>query len=245
MDRLKDKRALITHGTSPIGLATARRFVDEGALVMLTGTSSDLVDQARHGLDERGTAWCLDAGVISDQQFLAQRVKDFAGGIDVLFVNANAVRIAPMETWDEAAFDHEITSNLKAPFFLVKTLLPLLARPSSVVINTTACAAAGLRRAAVFEAGRAALIALARGLAVELSDKGIRVNLVSPGPLELPPALRDRAHEAASAAMRQRLPARRLGEPVEVADAVVYLASDESSFTIGTELVVDGGLGAL
>jgi len=245
MDRLKDKRALITNGTSPLGRTTARRFVDEGALVMVTGSSSDLVDEVRRELDERGTAWCLNADLLSDQQFLAQRVKDFAGTIDVLFINANSIHIAPMATWDEATFDHEIASNLKAPFFLIKTLLPLMALPSSVVIDTTACSAAGLRHAAVFQAGRAALMALARGLAVELIDKGIRVNMLSPGPIEPPRQQRDAAQEAAGAAMRQRVPARRLAQAGEIADAVVYLASDESMFTVGIDLVVDGGLGAL
>jgi NAD(P)-dependent dehydrogenase (short-subunit alcohol dehydrogenase family) len=241
MDRLKDKRALITNGTSQIGMATARRFADEGALVMVTGASSDLVDHARNELKDRGAAWCLDVGLPRDHALLARRVSDFCGALDVVFINLSSIRLAPMDTWDEAAFDHEIGSNVKAPFFLLKTLLPLLAKPSSVIVNTTIAAHASLAHGSVFAAGRAGLVTLVRNLAVELIGKGVRVNLVSPGLMAVP-ALQahERGNEASRAAAR--LPARRLGEPVEIADAVVYLASDESMFTIGTELVVDGGM---
>ncbi|MGA0609260.1 SDR family oxidoreductase [Caldimonas sp. KR1-144] len=244
MDRLKDKRALITNGTSGIGLATARRFIDEGARTHVTGTVADAVEKLRRELGPHGCAWCLDASIAADQQRLAERVADDCGGLDVLFVNLAAVRLAPLNTWDEAAFDHEIAANVRGPFFLLRTLLPLLRRPSSVVINTTFGGHTGMPYASVFAAGRAALMALARSLAVELIGQGIRINMLSPGLVAMPAAPNDRAHDAARASIAAQVPARRLGEPLEIADAVVYLACDESMYAVGTELVVDGGLAA-
>ena len=158
-------------------------------------------------------------------------------------------RFRPVEQWDEAGFDRSFAVNLKGPYFLVQALLPILANPASIVLNTSINAHIGMPNSSVYAATKAGLISLARTLSGELIGRGIRVNAVSPGPISTPLygklGLPEADLKAMAASIQNQIPAGRLGNPLEIAKAVVFLASDESAFTIGSELVIDGGMSNL
>ena len=249
MNRLTDKRTLITGGTSGIGLETARQFLAEGARVAITGSSEASIAAARRELGERALILRADAGDVAEQAVLARAVGEAFGGLDAVFINAGVGDFRPIEQWDEAGFDRTLAINLKGPYFLVQALLPLLANPSSVVLNTSINAHIGMPSSSVYAASKAGLISLARTLSGELIGRGIRVNAVSPGPVTTPIyaklGMDADALQQTVAAIRAQIPAGRFGEPREIAKAVVFLASDESTFTVGSELVIDGGMSAI
>lgn len=246
MSRLKNKFALITGGTSGIGLETARQFLAEGATVAITGRTQSALDAAKSELGEALLTIRSDAGDLHDQQALASRLAGAWPRLDVLFINAGDVTHRSIGEWDEATWDHLIQTNLKGPFFLIQALTPLLANPSSVILCGSVSARIGLAQSSVYAASKAGLLSLARTLSGEFVARGIRVNGLSPGPTEtpalgklgLPPA----EEEALREKIRQLVPVGRLGTPWELAKAAVYLASDESTFVVGTELLVDGGV---
>ncbi len=249
MGRLEGKRALITGGTSGIGLETARQFVLEGAEVAVTGRSSKGIAGIRQELGDRVLALESEAGSISDQVQLAEVLGRHWASIDVVFVNAWDVTHRPLVNWDEATFDRVMSTNLKGPFFLLQALLPLLANPSSIILCGSVSAHIGLPQSSAYAASKAGILSLARTLSGELKDRGIRVNGLSPGPTETPALSRlgldDDAEEALKQEIRRLVPIGRMGKPIELAKAAVFLASDESSFVVGTELLVDGGVGSL
>jgi len=249
MTRLNDKRTLITGGTSGIGLETARQFLAEGARVALTGTNPDTIEQARRALGDDVLIIRADAGKVADQARIATAVKAAFGGLDAVFVNAGVADFRPLEQWDEAGFDRSVAINLKGPLFLVQALLPLLATPASIVLNTSINARIGMPNSSVYAATKAGLISLARTLSGELIGRGIRVNAVSPGPIATPLygklGLEAADLEKMAGSILGQIPAGRFGEPAEIAKAVVFLASDESAFTVGSELVIDGGMSNL
>lgn len=249
MTRLDNKRTLITGGTSGIGLETARQFLAEGARVALTGTNPETIAQARRVLGDQVLIIRADAGSVADQQKIASAVKDAFGGLDAVFINAGVADFRPLEQWDEAGFDRSIAVNLKGPLFLVQALLPLLAKPASIVLNTSINARIGMPNSSVYAATKAGLISLARTLSGELIGRGIRVNAVSPGPISTPLygklGLEAADLEKMAGSILGQIPAGRFGEPSEIAKAVVFLASDESAFTVGSELVIDGGMSNL
>ena len=247
--RLMGKRTLITGGTSGIGLETARQFLAEGARVAITGSSEASIAAAREELGDSVLILRSDAGKHADQIALAQAIGAAFGGLDALFINAGVAELKPLEAWDEAAFDRTLAINLKGPFFLVQALLPLLARPASIVLNTSINAHIGMPTSSVYAASKAGLISLARTLSGELIQRGIRVNAVSPGPVSTPlygklGLSADELQKTAAAILGQ-IPAGRFGAPIEIAKAVVFLASDESAFTVGSELIIDGGMSTL
>lgn len=166
--------------------------------------------------------------------------------MDILFVNAGIADLRPIEQWDESGFDNTFDINVRGPFFLIQALLPLFANPASVVLNASINADIGMRNASVYAASKAALLSMARNLSVELIARGIRVNAVSPGPITTPLysklGLSAAELQATSEALQKQTPAGRFGKPAEVASAVVFLASDESAFTVGSEIIIDGGL---
>lgn len=249
MDRLKGKRALITGGTSGIGLETARQFIAEGARVAVTGTNPETIESARKVLGEQALILRADAGDSAGQAALAKALADEFGQLDAVFLNAGVAKLAPIEQWDEAAWDRTFAINLKGPFFLVQALLPILANPSSIVLNTSINARIGMPNSSVYGASKAGLISMARTLSGELIGRGIRVNAVSPGPVSTPlygklGFAKDELEKVATS-IRDQVPAGRFGEPSEIAKAVVFLASDEASFTVGSELVIDGGMSNL
>lgn len=249
MNRLKDKRALITGGTSGIGLQTARDFVSEGARVAVTGKNPESLEAARKELGSDVVVIPSDASDIADQKAVAQAVAREFGHLDVLFVNAGVAVLQPIEQWDEAAFDRSFAINVKGPYFLIQALLPILANPASVILNASVNAHVGMPNTSVYGASKAALLCLARTLSGELISRGIRVNAVSPGPISTPLysklGLAEADLKAVSASIQSQVPAGRFGSPAEISQAVVFLASNESAFMVGSELMIDGGLGTL
>ena len=186
MNRLKDKRALITGGTSGIGLETARRFLAEGARVAITGINPTTIQRARAELGDDVLVVRADAGDVAGQPAVAEAVHQAFGGLDILFVNAGVIDHKLVEKWDEAGFDRSIAITLKGPFYLVQALLPILANPASIVLNTSIQDRIGLPNCSVYAAAKAALRSLARTLSAELISRGVRVNAVSPGPITTP-----------------------------------------------------------
>ena len=245
MNRLDGKRALITGGTSGIGLEAARQFLAEGARVAVTGTSPAGIEATRAELGDGVTVIRADAGDVAGQRSIAEAVDRAFGGLDVLFVNAGVGDFRPLERWDEAGFDRSVAVNLKGPFFLIQALLPLLADPASIVLNTSINAHIGMPSSSVYAATKAGLLSLARTLSGELLPRGIRVNAISPGPIATPLHGKIGMGEAEIAGLVAQIPAGRRGEPGEIAKAAVFLASDEAAFTIGSELVIDGGMSTL
>jgi len=249
MNRLKNKRALITGGTSGIGLETAREFVAEGARVAITGKNPATLEAARKELGENVLVIASDASDVAAQKVVAETIHQAFGGLDVLFLNAGIAELRPIEQWDEAGFDRSFALNVKGPYFLIQALLPLLANPASVVINASVNARIGMPNSSVYGATKAAVLSLVRTLSGELISRGIRVNAVSPGPIVTPLygklGFSEADLKAVSASIQSQVPVGRFGNPNEIASAVVFLASDESAFTVGADIQIDGGMGTL
>jgi NAD(P)-dependent dehydrogenase (short-subunit alcohol dehydrogenase family) len=249
MNRLAGKRALITGGTTGIGLETARQFLKEGARVAITGLNSKTLDEARKDLGGYVLAISSNAGDVSAQRTLAKAVQEAFGGLDVLVINAGVGEFRPLDQWDEAAFDRSFAINVKGPFFLAQALLPIFANPASIVLNASINAHLGMPNSSVYAATKAAILSLARTLSGELVSRGIRVNAVSPGPITTPfhhkLAPTDAERKAMSDYITSQIPAGRFGNATEVAQAMVFFASDEAAFTVGSELVIDGGMSTL
>lgn len=249
MNRLEGKRALITGGTTGIGLETTRRFVAEGAKVAITGTNPATLEAARTELGGNVLVLSSDAGNSGQQKDLAKKVREHFGQLDILFINAGIAALAPIDQWTEEAFDQSFNLNVKGPFFLVQALLPVFAPRASIVINGSVNAHIGMHNTSVYSATKAALISFVRTFSGELVGRGIRVNAVSPGPISTPLygklGLSDEQLKQAAASIQSQVPAGRFGTANEIADAVVYFASDESAFTVGSELLVDGGMSAI
>jgi NAD(P)-dependent dehydrogenase (short-subunit alcohol dehydrogenase family) len=249
MERLKGKRALITGGTTGIGLETARQFLSEGARVAITGRNPETLDAARRELGKEVLVIPADASNAAAQRAVAETLRQSFGGLDALFVNAGAAVLRPIEQWDEAGFDQSFALNVKGPYFLIQALLPLFGNPSSIVINGSVNAHIGMPNSSVYAATKAAIISLTRTLSGELVSRGIRVNAVSPGPISTPLygklGFSDADLKAVSASIKEQVPAGRFGTAAEIASAVVFLASDESAFTVGADLMIDGGMGSL
>jgi NAD(P)-dependent dehydrogenase (short-subunit alcohol dehydrogenase family) len=249
MTRLLNKRTLITGGTTGIGLETAKQFLAEGARVAITGSNPDTLAQATKELGAGVMVLRSDAGNVAAQATLVQQIKEKFGGLDAVFINAGVADFRPIEAFDEAGFDRMFNINLKGPYFLIQALLPLLAKPSSVVLNTSINAHIGMPNSSLYAATKAGLISMARTLSGELIGRGIRVNAISPGPVQTPiygklglPA--DQVQAVAQQILSQ-IPAGRFGTPLEIAKAAVFFASDESLFSVGSELIIDGGMSAL
>ena len=249
MDRLKGKRALITGGTTGIGLETAREFLSEGARVAITGKNPATLEAARKELGAGVLVISSDAGDVAAQKKVAETVQKEFGAVDILFVNAGIVELKPIERWDEAAFDRSFAINVKGAFFLVQALLPVFANPASIVLNTSVNAHIGMPNTTIYSASKAALLSMVRTLSGELISRGIRVNAVSPGPISTPLygklGLSEADLKNVAASIQSQVPAGRFGTPTEIAHAIVFLASDESAFTVGSELLIDGGMSNL
>lgn len=239
MSRLQGKRTLITGGTSGIGLETARRFVQEGARVAITGHNAAALDTARKQLPD-AIVIDVDASDAAQQGKVADEVRKAFGQLDVLFVNAGIAELKPIGEWDEVAFDRSFNLNVKGPYFLLQALLPVFANPASVVINGSVNPHIGMPTSSVYAATKAAMISLTKTLSGELISRGIRVNAVSAGPI-MTPLHAGRSKEELAGFVKQ-LPIGRFGQATEIANAVVFLASDEAAFTVGAELLIDGGM---
>ncbi|EMG3984950.1 SDR family oxidoreductase [Serratia marcescens] len=249
MSRLQGKYALITGGTSGIGLETARQFIAEGATVAITGRSQSALDAAGQALGGKALLLLSDAGDIPQQRELAQRLGQRWPRLDVLYINAGDVTHRPLQEWDEQSYQRLMDINLKGPFFLIKALLPLLANPSSVILCGSVSAHIGLPQSSAYAASKAGLLSLARTLSGELHARGIRLNGLSPGPTETPAlgklGLAEADEQALRDDIRALVPIGRMGSALELAKAAVFLAADESAFMVGAELQMDGGVGNL
>jgi len=244
MDRLKGKIALITGGTSGIGAATARLFQAEGATVIVTGASENSVNAARQtmaGIE----AVHSNAGDTQAAQLLLKSVAQKYGKIDVLFVNAGIARVAAAADTEERQFDELFATNVRGPYFLLKHAIPVLSEGASIILTSSAGALRGMPGLSAYSASKAALRSLGITLAVELAPRKIRVNTITPGPINTPIGGKmglTPEQMAGFGQMIARVPLQRPGESEEIAAAALYFASDESRFTTGTELIIDGGL---
>ncbi|HTZ74503.1 MAG TPA: SDR family oxidoreductase [Candidatus Aquilonibacter sp.] len=245
MNRLAGKRALITGGTTGIGFETAKRFLDEGARVAVTGKNPATLDAARKELGSGALVLASDAADVAGQQALAEKIRDAFGQLDVLFANAGIADMRPVEKWDEAGFDRAFAINVKGPFFLIRALLPIFANPASIVLMTSINSHLGMPTTSVYGASKAALLSLAKTLSGELVPRGIRVNAISGGPIATPLYGKLGMNDAALQGLEGEIPLHRMGKPAEVAAAAVFFASDESAFTVGAELIIDGGMSTL
>ncbi|CVG62675.1 3-oxoacyl-[acyl-carrier-protein] reductase FabG [Serratia marcescens] len=249
MSRLQGKYALITGGTSGIGLETARQFIAEGATVAITGRNQSALEAAGQALAGKALLLLSDAGDIPQQRELAQRLGQRWPRLDVLYINAGDVTHRPLQEWDEQSYQRLMDINLKGPFFLIQALLPLLANPSSVILCGSVSAHIGLPQSSAYAASKAGLLSLARTLSGELHARGIRVNGLSPGPTETPAlgklGLAEADEQALRDDIRALVPIGRMGSALELAKAAVFLAADESAFMVGAELQMDGGVGNL
>lgn len=245
--KLAGKIAVITGGSSGIGLATARRFVEEGAHVVITGRREDELKEAAAILKGNITTVVGDVSRLEDLDRLYAVVKEKHGHIDVLFANAGAGTTAPLEAATEAHFDQTFDVNVKGTFFTVQKALPLFKDGGSIILTSSVTNVLGSPGFSAYAASKAAVRNFVRAWTMELKDRKIRVNCVSPGPTETGALQKttglsaDQAKQAAAEYALQ-IPMGRWGKPEEIAAGVLFLASDESSFITGIDLPVDGGL---
>ena len=249
MQKLKGKTALITGGNSGIGLATAKLFREQGARLVITGRDKANLDDARNLLGDNVLAIQCDAGKLADIESLMQLVKKQFGQLDILFVNAGTAQAAPFELVSEEQFDIMVTTNFKGAFFTIQKALPLLAKSASVIVTTSITNQMGTPNFSVYGACKAALRSLVQTLGLELVGRGIRINAISPGPIDTPIfgriGLPDGAEQAIKAEIIIKSPIKRFASPDEVAKVALFLATEDSSYIIGDEIVVDGGMSLL
>ena len=241
MKRLIDKRAVITGGTTGIGWATAKLFHEHGASVIVTGQNEATLEAARASLPTEVVVLHSDARSLTAIEALADEVRRRWDGLDILFLNAGTGRAAPLDAVDETLFDELVSLNLKGPFFTLQRLRPLLRPGASVVFNSSVAAHWRVPPTSVYSATKAAVSALVRTLAPELAHQDVRVNAVCPGVIETPIFGKLGLPPEVLRGIIDKLVAR-AGTPDELAKAVLFLASEDASYVIGEELIVDGGM---
>jgi NAD(P)-dependent dehydrogenase (short-subunit alcohol dehydrogenase family) len=245
MGKLEGKIALITGGNSGIGLATAKQFVNEGAYVFITGRRQGELDAAVKQIGKSVTAVQGDVSKLGDLDRLFAQIKREKGRLDIVFANAGVATYAPFGTITEEHYDSIFNINVKGLLFTVQKALPLLPDGASVILNASIVASKGFSSNSVYSATKAAVRSFARTWTTDLKERRIRVNAVSPGPIETPGlnnlVASTGAGEERLKMLSNTVPLGRLGTPDEIAKAVVFLASDDSSYVTGTELFVDGG----
>jgi NAD(P)-dependent dehydrogenase (short-subunit alcohol dehydrogenase family) len=246
MSRLSNKVAVITGGNSGIGLATAREFIARGAKVIITGRKQAAVDEAVRELGGGVVGVLADTANLQHTDALVAKVKDLYGRVDVLFINAGVGSFFPVETATEEQFDHVMSINYKGAYFTLSKFIPLLTEGASVILLSSINAFTGMANTSVYGGSKAALNSLAKVASTELAPRKIRVNSVSPGPIETPIASKlglDKATlEGFMGAIRTSVPLKRIGTAGEVANLVAFLASDDAAFITGTDYVIDGGV---
>jgi NAD(P)-dependent dehydrogenase (short-subunit alcohol dehydrogenase family) len=249
MTRFQGNSVLVTGGSSGIGFAAAKAFIDEGARVVITGRDADALDTARSALGPNAIAVRNDAGSVASARELAAAIGAAGVRLDAVFINAGIAKLAPFSDIGEALWDTTFNTNVKGPYFQIQALLPLLNRGASIVINGSINAHIGMPSSSVYAASKAAVISLAKTLSAELLPQGVRVNVVSPGPVQTPLYGKlgfDAATlDATAAQIRDQVPLGRFGTPEEIASTVLHLAAKESAFIVGTEIIADGGMSQL
>ena len=243
--RLSGKTAVITGGTTGIGFETARRYLAEGARVLLTGRSQERVDQAVNELGEGADGVVADVGSLGDLDALAAAAEARLGRVDILLANAGLGVFAPIDQVDEAAYDGQFDINVKGVFFTVQKLLPLIPDGGSVILTSSAVNAKGAATGSLYFASKAAVRSFARTLAAELGPRGIRVNTLSPGVVRTQFSQKVNIPEDAFEGFIQTVvaqaPLGREGTPLDMANAALFLGSDESGYMTAADLVIDGG----
>lgn len=244
--RFLDKSVVIIGGNSGIGLASAKAFAREGARVLISGRDPQTLRSAQQEIGHDALAVRSDVKDLTERAVLIERVRAELGRIDVLFVNAGIGGFVPLEQVTEEFWDSVTGVNLKGPYFLIQKALPLMGAGASIVLTASIGHCKGIPGNSVYAAAKAGLRSLARNLGAELVSRGIRVNCVSPGPIDTPIFNRSGIPPAELAGMREsirtQIPMKRFGGSEECAAAVLFLASSEASFITGVDLLVDGGM---
>lgn len=250
MKKLENKIALITGGNSGIGLATAKLFANQGASVIITGRDELTLQQAASDIGKGALAIKADVTNLQDIDALFLKIKEVYGSIDILFANAGVASFFPATIADEKNYDELMTPNVKGVFFTIQKSLSLLNTGGSIIINSSSAWKKGLPNVTVYAATKAAIRSFARGFAAELLEKQLRVNVVSPGAIHTP--IFDRTGGVPKEAIPQLkenftalIPMKRFGTAEEVANTVLFLASDDSSYITGADIPVDGGFTTL
>jgi NAD(P)-dependent dehydrogenase (short-subunit alcohol dehydrogenase family) len=247
MGKLEGKIALITGGTTGIGAASARLFQAEGATVIVTGSSAKSAEAAKAELPGVEVN-VSDQGDTAAAKALIDKVKAEHGRIDVLFVNAGVAHFAPLEAVDEAFFDTQFNVNVRGAYFVIKHAAPVIPDGGSIILTASTAASTGAVGMSVYSATKAALRSFGRTLAAELAPRGIRVNTVSPGPVETPifgkSGLSQAQIDGFIEGAKARVPMGRIGRPEEIADAALFLAAG-ATFITGGEIIVGGGLASI
>jgi NAD(P)-dependent dehydrogenase (short-subunit alcohol dehydrogenase family) len=245
----ESKTVLVTGGNSGIGQATARLFVEQGARVIITGRDQHTIDETVRTLGPTGTGLVSDASSLRDIDALVAHLTAMGTVLDAVFVNAGVARFAPINQADQTMFDESFAINVKGPYFLMQRLAPLLNKDASIVLNGSVNAHMGMPGSSVYAATKAALISLAKTFSAELLPQGVRVNVVSPGPIETPIygrlGMSPEQLQATAQGLMQQIPLGRFGTANEIAEIVLFLASPASSFLVGTEVIADGGMTTL
>lgn len=245
MSRLNGKVAVITGGNSGIGKSIAQKFKDEGAEVVIFGRNQKTLDSTKSEIGNI-TAVQGDVTNLADLESLFNQVKETHGRIDSLVVNAGGGQLIPLEATTEEIFDNVSNVNFKGAFFTVQKALPLLSEGSNVTLLSSVANVKGIPGFTVYSASKAASRSMARSLAAELAPKGIRVNSLSPGPIDTPIfdrlGLPEGQSEQAKEQFKSQVPMQRLAQPEEIATVALFLASDDSSFVTGADIAADGGL---
>lgn len=249
MKRFTGKKVLVTGGNSGMGLETAKEFIREGAEVFITGRNEATLTAALKELGPHARMAVSDSSNLSEIATLAETIKKEFGHLDAAFINAGIAHMVPLEEITEKHFDETFNTNVKGPLFLVQKIAPLFKNGGSIVLNGSVVAQKGFPASSVYSATKAAVVNMAKTLSTDLLSKNIRVNTLSPGPIETPIFARmgGSAEETKQReeGMAQVVPLKRLGRTQEIAKTVLFLASEDSSFIVGSNISVDGGVAQL